>query len=146
MEGITEQLDVLENVITCDETWIFQYDPQMKWQSMHWKTPTSPRMKKASVSKFKVKAIMIVFFDIRGVIMVEWVPEGQTVNQKYYLEVLIKFHERMRKKRPELWKKKSWILHLDSVPAHNALTVKQFLADKYIPVLEHTPIHSFSVC
>jgi hypothetical protein len=24
--------------------------------------------------------------------------------------------------------------------------VKQFLADKYIPVLEHTPIHSFSVC
>jgi hypothetical protein len=24
MERITEQLDVLENVITCDETWIFQ--------------------------------------------------------------------------------------------------------------------------
>jgi hypothetical protein len=40
-----------------------------------------------------VKAMMIVFFNIRGVIMTEWVPEGQTVNQKYYLEVLTKLRE-----------------------------------------------------
>jgi hypothetical protein len=38
-------------------------------------------MKKARMSKSKVKSMMIVFFDIRGVIMVEWVPEGQMVNQ-----------------------------------------------------------------
>jgi hypothetical protein len=86
MEGITEQPGVLEDVITCDETWIFQYDPDTKRQWMHWKTPTSPRMKKARMSKSKVKAMMIVFFDIRDVIMIEWAPEGQTVNQKYYLE------------------------------------------------------------
>jgi transposase len=45
----------------------------------------------------------------------------------------------VRKKRPELWKKKSWILHQDNAPAHNALAVKQFLADKCISVLEHPP-------
>jgi hypothetical protein len=27
-----------------------------------------------------VKKMMIVFFNIRGVIMIEWVTEGQTVN------------------------------------------------------------------
>jgi hypothetical protein len=54
MERITEQPDVLENITTCDETWIFQYDPEMKRQSMHWKTPTSPRMEKARTSKSKV--------------------------------------------------------------------------------------------
>jgi hypothetical protein len=43
------------------------------------------------------------------------------------------------KKRPELWKKKSWILHQDNAPAHNALAVKQFLADKCIPVLNSPP-------
>jgi tRNA A37 threonylcarbamoyladenosine biosynthesis protein TsaE len=53
-----------------------------------------------------MKAMMIIFFNIRGVIMIEWAPEGQTVNQKYYLEVLTKFRERMRKKRSDLWKKK----------------------------------------
>jgi hypothetical protein len=35
MERITEQLDVLENVFTYDETWIFQYDPETVRQSMH---------------------------------------------------------------------------------------------------------------
>jgi predicted nucleotidyltransferase len=78
-ERITEQPDVLEKVITCNETWIFQYDPAIKTQSMHWKTLTSLRMKKARMSKSKVKAMIIVFFNIRGIIMVEWVPVGQTV-------------------------------------------------------------------
>jgi hypothetical protein len=59
----------------------------MRRQPMHWKTPTSPRMKKARMGKLKVKAMMIVFLDIRGVIMIEWASEGQMVNQKYYLEV-----------------------------------------------------------
>jgi hypothetical protein len=45
MEQNTER-DVLESVITCDETWIFQYNPEMKRQPMHWKIPApSPRMK-----------------------------------------------------------------------------------------------------
>jgi hypothetical protein len=79
--------------------------------------------------------MMIVFFGIRGEIMIEWVPEHQTVNQKYYLEGLTKLRERMRKKRPEMSKKKSWILHQNNAPAHKALTVKQFLANKCIPVL-----------
>jgi hypothetical protein len=64
------------------------------------------------------------------------------VNQKYYLEVLTKLRERVRKKRLELLKKKSWILHQDNAPAHIVLTVKQFLANKCIPVLKHPPPHS----
>jgi hypothetical protein len=56
------------------------------------------------------------------------------------LEVLTTFPERVRKKKPEIWKKKSWILHQDKAPAHKALAVKQFLADECIPVLEHPPL------
>jgi transposase len=46
--------------------------------------------------------------------------------------------ERIRRKRPELWKN-GFILHQDNVPAHTALSVKQFLAEKQIAVLEHPP-------
>jgi len=42
--------------------------------------------------------MMIVFFDIRGIVHVAWVPEGQTVNQVYYKEVLTNLHERVRRK------------------------------------------------
>jgi len=39
--------NTLENVITCDELWFLQYDPESKRQSMHWKSPGSPTHKKA---------------------------------------------------------------------------------------------------
>ena len=41
------------------------------------------------------------FFDIRGIVYYEFVPTGQTVNQFYYLEVLEKLSENVRRKRPE---------------------------------------------
>ncbi|GFS83246.1 putative mariner transposase [Trichonephila clavipes] len=59
---------------------------------MHWKTPTSPRAKKARMSKSKFKAMMIVFFDIHGIVYLHWVPEGQTINQHYYLERFLAKH------------------------------------------------------
>ncbi|GFV41538.1 mariner Mos1 transposase [Trichonephila clavipes] len=37
----------------------------------------------------------------------------------------------------------SWILHQDKAPAHNALSVKRYLADKRTPVLEHVPYDFF---
>jgi len=89
-----------------------------------------------SCSKFK--AMLIVFFDIQGTVMAEWVPGIQVVNRQYYIEVLTKLCERVRRKRLELWRN-GWILHQDNAPAHNALSVKQFLANKNVTVLEHPP-------
>jgi hypothetical protein len=77
------------------------------------------------MSKSEAKATMIILFGIRGVIMIERVPEGQMVNEKYYLEVLTKLRERVRKKKLELWKKNNGFC--------NAQAVKQFLADECIP-------------
>lgn len=62
LERLEEDPGPMKNIITCDETWIFQYDVETKRQSMHWKTPESPRIKKARMSKSKFKAMSIVFF------------------------------------------------------------------------------------
>jgi hypothetical protein len=32
-------------LVTCDESWIYSYDPQSKQQSSQWKSPQSPREK-----------------------------------------------------------------------------------------------------
>jgi len=53
--------NILQNVITSDESWFLQYVPESKDQSMHWKSPSSPRQKKAWHSKSKFKAMMIFF-------------------------------------------------------------------------------------
>jgi len=39
--------------------------------------------KKARMSLSNFKAMLIIFFDIHGIVMAEWVPSGQTVNQQY---------------------------------------------------------------
>jgi hypothetical protein len=74
---------------------------ETKRQSMQWKA-SSPRPKKALMSLFKVQG-PVVFFDIHGTVMAEWVPSGQTVNQHYYIEVLTKLRECVRRKQPEVW-------------------------------------------
>jgi hypothetical protein len=62
LERLEEDPGLMKNIITCNETWIFQYDNETKQHSMHWKTPESPRIKKARMSKSKFKAMLIVFF------------------------------------------------------------------------------------
>ena len=42
LENIENYPDFFLNVIRCDETWNFQYDPETKRQSMHWMSPQSP--------------------------------------------------------------------------------------------------------
>jgi hypothetical protein len=47
LEKIEEDPDFLNSVITCDETCLFQCDPENKRQSVQWKTIHCPRPKKA---------------------------------------------------------------------------------------------------
>jgi hypothetical protein len=98
LEKIEEDPDFFNSVVTCDETWLFQYDKKTKGQSMQWKTTHSLRPKKARMSKSKIKKMIVVFFDIQGIIMTQCVPPGQTVNQTYYIEFLTKLRGKNRMK------------------------------------------------
>jgi len=77
---LERQDDILGCVITGDETWVYQYDPETKRQSAQWKTANSPRPKIFRQSKSRVKTMLLTFFDIRGIVHYEFVPTGQRVN------------------------------------------------------------------
>ena len=89
----------LDALVTCDESWMYSYDPETKRQSSQWKHAGSPRPKKA-----RQKLMTIPFFDSIGIIYLHWVPTGQTLNKEYHVEVLREFSKRFRRKRPELFK------------------------------------------
>ncbi|XP_026816229.1 protein GVQW3-like [Rhopalosiphum maidis] len=46
LEQIENEPSFLKRVITGDESWIFEYDPETKRQSQEWHTSASPRQKK----------------------------------------------------------------------------------------------------
>ena len=104
VEMINSDPTVLYALVTCDESWIYYYDPETKRQSSRWKHAGSLRPKKARQSKSTRKLLMIPFFDRTGMIYMHWVPTGQTVNKVYYVEVLREFSQGFRRKRPVLFK------------------------------------------
>jgi hypothetical protein len=83
----------LSRVITGDESWIYGYDPEPKQQSSQWKSPNSPRPKRERQVNSRVKSMLIIFFDIKGIVHKEFVLAGQTVNSTYYSDVLWPLHE-----------------------------------------------------
>lgn len=131
--------EFLNTVITGDESWVYGYDPETKAQSSQWKHPESPRPKKARQVRSKIKVMLTVFFDIRGIVHHEYAPVGQTVTKEYYQQVLRRLRDAVRRKRPDLWTAKNWQLHHDNAPAHSSHLIQYFLAKHGIPVVHQPP-------
>ena len=92
----------LSKIITGDESWVYGYDLETKVQSSQLTSKTSPRPKKARQVRSKIKVLLTIFFDASGVVHHEYLPECSTVNQTYYIEVLKRLRDAIRRKRPEL--------------------------------------------
>jgi hypothetical protein len=46
-----------------------------------------------------------VFWYVRGIIFIDYLEKGQTINSKYYIALLERLNDEIQKKRPHLKKK-----------------------------------------
>ncbi|UYV80288.1 hypothetical protein LAZ67_18002305 [Cordylochernes scorpioides] len=134
---IQNEPDFLNSLVTGDESWMFEYDPESKRQSCACHTKSSPRPKKARMSKSSIKTMIIVFFDIRGIVHCKFVPQGQTVNLAFYLEVLRRLKRRIAPVRTDI--KDTVKLYHDNATSHTAFIITNFLARSNTPVILHPP-------
>ena len=140
VELINSDSAVLDALVTYNESWIYCYDPETKTQTSQGKHAGSPRPKKTRQSKSIHKLLMITFFlDSAGMIYMNWVPTGQTVNKEYYVEVLREFSKRFRRKRAALFKSSQWHFHQDNAPVHNSILVTDYLTKMGINIVPHPP-------
>jgi len=68
-----------------DETWLYHYDPETKQQSMEWRHSVSPRLKKFRVQKSTGKVLASIFWDQDGILLIDYLPKGQTINTEALL-------------------------------------------------------------
>ena len=61
--------DMLSQIVTGDESWVHQYEPETKRASMQWKHPASPAQKKFKVTPLAGKVMLTVFWDCQGVLL-----------------------------------------------------------------------------
>jgi hypothetical protein len=102
-----------------------------------WKSPSSPRKKKQRQDRPKGKVIIELFFDSSGIVPMEFIPEGATINKHCYKEILCLLCSSIYCKCPELWHRKNWLLLHNSVPAHCSVLVQEELAKQHVTVLPH---------
>ena len=68
----------------------------------------------------------------------EFVPPGQTINGKFYCEVLRRLRENVRRKLSEILKNGDWFLHHDNAPAHTSPVGREYLTkEKNMTTLRH---------
>jgi hypothetical protein len=75
-EKANEDPPFISRIIMDDESWIYGYDPETKQQLLQWKSPQSPRAKKAQQVWSSTKCI----FFLKGLVHCEFVPLNTMVN------------------------------------------------------------------
>ncbi|CAH1257192.1 SETMAR [Branchiostoma lanceolatum] len=116
---LSASLIFLKRFVTQDETWVHHFDPESKEQSEEWTKKGSQPPKKFKRVASVGKVMASVFWDSEGVIMINYLQKGQTINGEYYASELRQLKAAIKEKRRG--KLRAGVLLLqDNAPVHTA--------------------------
>ncbi|XP_011049295.1 PREDICTED: histone-lysine N-methyltransferase SETMAR-like [Acromyrmex echinatior] len=124
--------------VTGDETWVAHYTPENKRQSMQWKHTYSPTAKKFKVVKSVKKIMVSLFWDQKGILLIDFLPQGATINAERYCETLKKLRRAIQNKRRGMLTAGVSLLH-DNARPHVAASTTALLNQFSWDVLTHPP-------
>ena len=96
----------------------------------------SPRPKKSRVQKFAGKFLASIFWDQEGILLIDYLPKGQTINAKYYSFLLVQ--DILKEKDRGKFTNRVLFLH-DNVPAHRVLATRKKMAYLGFQFLDNPP-------
>ncbi|GFX54399.1 histone-lysine N-methyltransferase SETMAR [Trichonephila clavipes] len=82
--------DFLSHLIKDDETWLSYVTPESKQQSMEWRHSSSPRKVKFKQTFSTQKIMCTVFWDRKGVLLIDFLTSSDTMNAAAYCATLQK--------------------------------------------------------
>jgi len=92
------------------------------------------------VQKSAGKVLASIFWDQDGILLIGYLPKGQTINAEYYSSLLMQLKNILKEKRRGKITKGILFLH-DNDPAHRALGTQKKLAYLGFQCLDH-PLYS----
>ena len=110
--------DFLLRLVTVDDTWVHYYEPENKAQSRQWVGPGSPRPNKFKTQPSAGKVMATVFWDAKGVIMLDFLPKRSTITGVYNANLLDQLRTAIRKKKRRGKLSKGVLLQQDNARVH----------------------------
>ncbi|KAL7726109.1 hypothetical protein ACLKA6_010156 [Drosophila palustris] len=130
--------EFLRRYITMDETWIHHFTPESNRQSAEWHAAGESRPKRPKTQQLAGKVMASVFWDAHGIIFIDYLQKGQTINSDYYMALLERLKDEIAKKRPHMAKKKV-LFHQDNAPCHKSMKTMAKLNELGFELLPHPP-------
>jgi len=121
-----------------DETWLYHYNSETKQQSMEWRHSGSPHPQKFRVQNSVGKVLASIFWDQDSILLIDYLPKGQTINAECYSSLLVQVKCILKLKRRRKFTKGVFFLH-DNAPAHRALATQKNLAYLGFQCVDHPP-------
>jgi hypothetical protein len=129
---------ILSRIVTMDESTVSMHTPETKHQSMQWLKKGAPDPVKAKVFATRTKQMVLEFFDDQGMVYMNYIPGGMSVNAAYIDDALQRFLKALQKKRPNLVAGE-WFLHWENALVHTAQVMQSFLMQNSIQLILHPP-------
>lgn len=133
-----EEESLLQRIVTGDETWVYHYTPECKRSSMQWVEKGGRLPKKCKTVFSACKVLATIFWDYRGVILIDYLDKGKTVNAAYYCDLLDRLRTAIKNKRPGLLSKGVFLIH-DNARPHSARITQEKLTNFRWQVFQHPP-------
>ena len=126
-----------DGLVTCNETWVYFYEPKRKCSNRVCATRNVKRPIVAKRARTFKKIMYVIFFDSKGTMLQIPVTRGKTITAKFYRNIAL----RTLKKIYQIRRAKTGLKHLrllhDHSPAHKALIVTEFFESEKVKVLPH---------
>lgn len=134
----TDSIDIINRIVTGDETWVHFYDPESKQESMQWHTKGGPAPKKFKVVPSAGKVMATVFWDSEGILLIDYKSKGTTITGTYYADILHRLKEEIKSKRRGKLTKGVLLLH-DNAPVHKAKIAVSAMTSCSFEEIVHPP-------
>jgi len=128
----------LSCVVTGDETWVSHTNPESKQQSMEWKYTSSPTKTKFKQTTSTRKIMCTMFWDRKVVLLVDFLPQGSTINAGVYYDTLKKLRRAIQNKRRSMLSQGVVMIH-DNAHPHTAAAMQNLITIFGWKQFEHPP-------
>jgi [histone H3]-lysine36 N-dimethyltransferase SETMAR len=128
--------NLVYNIVSGDESWIYAYEPESKTQSTVWSFVNELKPTKVTRSRSVSKKMVASFVAKSGHVATICLEDRKTVTAEWYTTICLpEVIAELRKTDP----KRRIILHHDNASSHTARRTIEFLAENKIDLMDHPP-------